>query len=103
MNTTHFVIMNQMNTTNMVNQMNMMHIMNHHNTTETVSNLTGVDMVIMIVGIILLIVGGIKVTDWLFDKTYPMKGPWGSIVCIIGMFSYVIVGVVIISLVMSLV
>ena len=28
MNTTHFVIMNQMHTTNMINQMNMMHIMN---------------------------------------------------------------------------
>ena len=49
MNTTHFVIMNQMNTTNMINQMNMIHMMNnHHNTTETMCNLTGVDLVIII-------------------------------------------------------
>lgn len=103
MNTTHFVIMNQMNTTNMVNQMNMMHIMHHHNTTETMCNVTGMDLAIMIVGIILLIVGGIKVTDWLFDKTYPMKGPWDSIVFMIGLFSYIIVGVTVIGLFTSLV
>lgn len=103
MNTTHFVIMNQMNTTNMVNQMNMIHMMNHHNTTESVSNVTGVDVVIIIVGFILLLWGGIKITGWLLDKTYEMKEPWGCIVFIIGLFSYVIVGVVVISLVMSLV
>lgn len=103
MNTTHFVIMNQMNTTNMINQMNMMHVMNHHHTTETVCNVTGVDVVIIVVGLILLLVGGIKVSDWLFDKTFPMKEPWGSIVFVIGMFSYVIVGFVVISLFMSLI
>lgn len=103
MNTTHFVIMNQMNTTNMVNQMNMMHIMNHHNTTESVSDLTGVDMVIIIVGFILLLWGGVKVTEWLFDKTYNMKEPWDTIVFIIGMFSYVIVGVSVIGLFMYLI
>ena len=78
-------------------------MMNHHNTMETMINITGVDVVIMIVGIILLIVGGIKVTDWLFDKTYNMKMPWDSIVFIIGIFSYIIIGVVIISFFMSLV
>lgn len=103
MNTTHFVIMNQMNTTNMVNQMNMIHMMNHHNTTETVSNVTGVDVVIIIVGFLLLLWGGVKLMEWLLDKTYNMKDLWGSIVCIIGMFSYVIVGVVVISLFMYLI
>lgn len=103
MNTTHFVIMNQMNTTNMVNQMNMIHMMNHHNTTETVSNVTGVDVVIIIVGFILLLWGGIKITGWLLDKTYEMKEPWGSIVFIIGMFSYVSVGFMVIVLFMSLI
>lgn len=98
MNTTHFVIMNQMNTTNMINQMNMMHIMNHHNTTETMSNVTGVDLVIIIVGFILLIVGGVKVTEWLLDKTYNMNDVWGSIVVIVGMFSYIIVCLIVISL-----
>ena len=92
MNTTHFVIMNQMNTTNMVNQMNMIHMMNHHNTTETVCNVTGVDVVIIIVGFILLLWGGIKVTEWLFDKTDKMKEPWDTIVFIIGMFGYVFIG-----------
>lgn len=103
MNTTHFVIMNQMNTTNMINQMNMIHMMNHHNTTETVSNVTGVDVVIIIVGFILLLWGGIKITGWLLDKTYEMKDPWGSIVFIIGMFSYVIVGFIGIVVCMSLI
>ena len=103
MNTTHFVIMNQMNTTNMVNQMNMIHMMNHHNTTETVSNVTGVDVVIIIVGFILLLWGGIKITGWLLDKTYKMKDPWGSIVFIIGMFSYVSIGFMVIVLFMSLI
>ena len=103
MNTTHFVIMNQMNTTNMINQMNMIHMMNHHNTTETVINVTGVDVVIIIVGFILLLWGGIKVTGWLFDKTYNMKEPWDTIVFIIGMFGYVIVGVTVIGLFMYLI
>ncbi len=98
MNTTHFVIMNHMNTTNMVNQMNMIHMMNHHNTTETMSNVTGVDVVIIIVGIILLYWVGGKVTEWMLDKTDEMKDPWGSILFVVGMFSYMIVGVVIISL-----
>ena len=103
MNTTHFVIMNQMNTTNMVNQMNMMHIMNHHNTTETVCNITGVDVVILVIGFILLLWGGIKVTEWLFNKTYNMKEPWDTIVFIIGMFGYVIGGVMVIGLFMYLI
>ena len=102
MNTTHFVIMNNMNTTNMINQMNMMHVMNHHNTTETMCNITGVDVVIIIVGVILLIVGGIKVTDWLFDKTYNMKEPWDVIVFIGGVFGYVTIGIVVICLFMTL-
>jgi len=102
MNTTHFVIMNQMNTTNMINQMNMMHMMHNHNTPGTVCTLTGMDVVIMIVGFILLLWGGVKLMEWLLDKTYPMKDLWGSIVCIIGMFSYVFVGVVIISLLVTL-
>ena len=98
MNTTHFVIMNNMNTMNMIHIMN-----NHHNTTETVCNLTGVDLVIIIVGFILLLWGGVKVTDWLFDKTYNMKMPWDSIVFIGGIISYIIIGIVVISLVVSLV
>ena len=102
MNTTHFVIMNNMNTTNMINQMSMMHTI-HHNTTETVINITGVDMVIIIVGFILLIWGGVKVTEWLFDKTYNMKMPWDSIVFIGGIISYIIVGVVVISLLVTLI
>ena len=98
MNTTHFVIMNNMNTTNMINQMNMMHMMNnHHNTTETVCNITGVDMVIIIVGFILLIGTGVKVTEWMLDKTYNMKDLWGSIVCVVGMCSFVLVGLIVIS------
>ena len=103
MNTTHFVIMNQMNTTNMVNQMNMIHMMNNHNTTETVSNITGVDVVILVVGFILLLWGGVKVTEWLLEKTYKMKDPMGSIVFVIGMFDYVIVGVTVIGLFMYLI
>ena len=102
MNTTHFVIMNQMNTTNMINQMNMIHMMNHHNTTETMCNITGVDLVIIIVGFILLIGSGVKVTEWMLDKTYKMKEPWGSIVLIGGMFSYIIIWVVIISLLVTI-
>ena len=98
MNTTHFVIMNQMHTTNMINQMNMMHMMNHHHTTETVSNITGVDVVIVIVGIILLIWGGVKVTEWLFEKTFKMKDPWGCIISIVGIFSYTGIGLVILCL-----
>ena len=92
MNTTHFVIMNNMHTTNMI------HMMHHHNTTGTVCNITGVDLVIIIVGFILLIWGGVRVTEWLFDKTYDMKMPWDSIVFIGGIFGYIIVGVVIIGL-----
>lgn len=103
MNTTHFVIMNQMNTTNMVNQMNMMHMMNHHNTTETVCNVTGVDVVILVVGFILLIWCGVKVTDWLLDKTYNMNDVWGYIVFIGGMLNYIIIGVTIIGLFMYLI
>ena len=104
MNTTHFVIMNNMNTTNMINQMNMMHVMNnHHNTTETMCNLTGMDVVIIIVGFILLIWGGVKVSEWLFDKTYNMKMPWDSIVFIGGIFGYIIVGVVVIGLFVTLI
>ena len=102
MNTTHFVIMNNMNTMNMINHMNMIH-MTHHNTTETVSNVTGVDVLIIVVGFILLIGCGVKVTEWMLDKTYEMKEPWGSIVFIIGMFSYVIVGVMVIGLFMYLI
>lgn len=94
MNTTHFVIMNNMNTTNMINQMNMMHIMNHHNTTETMSDvmLTGWDVVIVVLGFILLLWGGIKVTEWMLEKTYEMKEPWGTILFILGMFGYVTIG-----------
>ena len=103
MNTTHFVIMNQMNTTNMINQMNMMHIMHNHNTPGTVCTLTGMDVVIMIVGLILLLWGGVKVTEWLLEKTYKMKDPMGSIVFVVGMFGYVIVGVTVISLFMYLI
>lgn len=103
MNTTHFVIMNNMNTTNMINQMNMMHVIHHNNTTETVCNITGVDLVIIIVGFILLLWCGVKVTEWLFDKTYNMKMPWDSIVFIGGLFGYVIVGVSVIGLFMYLI
>ena len=103
MNTTHFVIMNNMNTTNMINQMNMMHVMNHHNTTETVGNVTGVDMVIIIVGFFLLLWGGVKLTEWLLDKTYNRKEPWDVIVFIGVIISYVIVGVIVISLFVTLI
>lgn len=94
MNTTHFVIMNNMNTTNMINQMNMIHMMNHHNTTETMCNVTptGWDVVIVVLGFILLLWGGVKVTEWLFDKIDKMKEPWDTIVFIIGMFGYVLIG-----------
>lgn len=102
MNTTHFVIMNNMNTTNMINHMNMIHMTHHHNTTETVCNVTGVDVVIIIVGFILLLWGGIKITGWLLNKTYEMKDPTGSIVFIIGIFSYLIVGITVVVLLMSL-
>ena len=103
MNTTHFVIMNQMNTTNMINQMNMIHMMNnHHNTTETMCNLTGVDLVIIIVGFILLIGSGVKVTEWMLDKTYNMNDVWGSIVLIGGMFSFIIIWVIVIGLLVTL-
>jgi hypothetical protein len=80
--------------------MNMIHMMNHHNTTETVTNimLTGWDVVIIIVGFILLIWGGIKVTKWLFDKTYKMKEPWDSIVFILGIFCFVGIGISVICL-----
>lgn len=98
MNTTHFVIMNQMNTTNMINQMNMIHMMNHHNTTETVCNITGVDVVIIIVGFILLLWGGVKVTEWLLEKTYKMKDPMGSIVFILGVLGYIVIGISVICL-----
>lgn len=103
MNTTHFVIMNNMNTTNMINQMNMMHIFRASRTTETVCNITGVDVVIIIVGFILLLWGGVKVTDWLFDKTYNMKMPWDSIVFIGGIFSYILVGGIVIGLFVTLI
>ena len=83
--------------------MNMMHTIHHNNTTETMINITGVDMVIIIVGFILLIWGGVKVTDWLFDKTYNMKEPWDFIVFIGGIIGYIIVGVVVISLLVTLI
>ena len=102
MNTTHFVIMNSMNTTNMINQMNMMHVMNHHNTTEMVSNITGVDVMIIIVGFILLIIGGVKITEWLINKTYDMNDLLGSVVVTIGMFGYIFIGVMVISLFVTL-
>ena len=59
--------------------MNMLHMMNHHNTTETMSNvmLTGWDVVIMVLLFILLLCGGIKVMEWMLEKTYEMKEPWG--------------------------
>ena len=80
--------------------MNMLHMMNHHNTTETMSNimLTGWDVVIMVLLFILLLWGGIKVMEWMLEKTYEMKEPWGSIMFIIGMFGYVLVGGLVICL-----
>ena len=82
------------------NQMNMLHMMNHHNTTETMSNvmLTGWDAMIMAVETILLIWGGVKVMEWMLEKTYEMKEPWGTIVFIIGMFGYVLIGGLVICL-----
>jgi len=105
MNTTHFVIMNNMNTTNMINQMNMIHMMNRHNTTETVSNVTvtGVDVVVLIVGFILLIWGGVKFMEWLFEKTCMMKDPWGCIISIVGIFSYSGIGLLVLVLLMNLI
>ena len=81
-------------------RINMIPMMNHHNTTETMINITVVDVVIMIVGFILLLWGGVKVMDWLNDKTYNMKDPWDFIVIVIigGLFSYIIVGVMVIGL-----
>ena len=98
MNMIHFNTMNTMNT------INMMHVINHHHTTETVSNitLTGWDVVIVVVGVILLILCGIKVTEWLFEHTFKMKDPWGCIISIVGIFSYVIVGLVVIGFFVSL-
>jgi len=84
-------------------RINTIPMMNHHNTTETIINITGMDVVIMIVGFILFLWVGVKFTDWLLEKTYPMKEPWGTIVCIVGMFSYIIVSVTIIGLVTTLV
>ena len=80
--------------------MNMLHMMNHHNTTETMSNvmLTGWDAMIMAVETILLIWGGVKVMEWMLEKTYEMKEPWGTIVFIIGMFGYVLIGGLVICL-----
>lgn len=102
---THFVVTHHVNTMNTINHMNMIHMMNHHNTTGTVSNvmLTGWDVVIVIVGLILLFLGGVKFIDWLFNKTEEMKEPWGIIVSIVGIFSYVIVGIVVIGLLVYLI
>lgn len=74
--------------------MNMTHMMNHHNTTETMSNvmLTGWDVVIVVLVFILLLWGGIKVMEWMLEKTYEMKELWGTIMFIIGMFGYVLIG-----------
>ena len=44
-----------------------------------------------------------ELPEWMLDKTYKMKDPMGSIVFIIGMFSYVIVGVTVIGLFMYLI
>ena len=76
------------------NQMNTLHMMNRHNTTETMSNvmLTGWDAMIMAVETILLIWGGVKFMEWMLEKTYEMKEPWGTIMFIIGMLGYVIIG-----------
>ena len=69
-------------------------MMNRHNTTETMSNvmLTGWDAMIMAVETILLIWGGVKFMEWMLEKTYEMKEPWGTIMFIIGMLGYVIIG-----------
>ena len=82
------------------NQTNMSHMMNCHNTTETMSNvmLTGWDAMIMTVETILLIWGGVKFMEWMLEKTYEMKEPWGSIMFIIGMFGYVLIGGLVICL-----
>ena len=52
-------------------------MMNHHNPTETMSNvmLTGWDVVIVVLLFILLLWGGIKVMEWMLEKTYEMKEP----------------------------
>lgn len=73
MNTTHFVVMNQMHATNMINQMNTMHMIHNHNTMNTVTDLTGLDTAVIIVGFFLLLRGGVKLMERLLDKTYPMK------------------------------
>ena len=75
-------------------------MMNHHNTTETMSNvmLTGWDAMIMAVETIPLIWGGVKFMEWMLEKTYEMKEPWGTIVFIIGMFGYVLIGGLVICL-----
>ena len=80
--------------------MNMLHMMNHHNTTETMSNvmLTGWDVVIMVLLFILLLCDGIKVMEWMLEKTYEMKEPWGTIMFIGGMFGYVLIGGLVICL-----
>ena len=80
--------------------MNMLHMMNHHNTTETMSNvmLTSWDAMIMAVETILLIWGGVKVMEWMLEKTYEMKELWGSIMFIGGMFGYVLIGGLVICL-----
>ena len=75
-------------------------MMNCHNTTETMSDvmLTCWDVVIVVLVFILLLWGGIKVMEWMLEKTYEMKEPWGSIMFIIGMFGYVLVGGLVICL-----
>ena len=74
--------------------MNTLHMMNNHNATEPMCNvmLTGWDVVIVVLVFILLLWGGIKVMEWMLEKTYEMKDPMGSIVFIIGMFGYVLIG-----------
>ena len=74
--------------------MNTLHMMNNHNATEPMCNvmLTGWDAMIMAVETILLIWGGVKFMEWMLEKTYEMKDPMGSIVFIIGMFGYVLIG-----------
>ena len=69
-------------------------MMNNHNATEPMCNvmLTGWDVVIVVLVFILLLWGGIKVMEWMLEKTYEMKDPMGSIVFIIGMFGYVLIG-----------
>ena len=61
------------------------------------------DVVILVVGFILLIGCGVKVTEWMLDKTYNMNDVWGYIVFIGGMLNYIIIGVTIIGLFMYLI